>query len=436
MSKNLFQDMVKVNNKKSSSSNISKNILSEKTPKNKIKEKVTKIETPESIQDLNVNNTKNNYKYRLWVVAIMCIVFLFVSLSYFFGKVTVNINPKIQDLILNQNLSASANASPDELSFNLVVISGEENKKVSAEGEKEVSVKAEGSVLLYNTYSKSPQTLNIDTRLEGSNGKIYLTKTKTTVPGMSKSGVPGSVRVDIYAKDAGAEYNSDPLDFKILGFKGTAKYAKFYGRSEGKIKGGLKGVIPSITEAQQSALVENLKSNLETKLLKKATDQIPDNFILFKDAAFLDISTSDVEITSPEKGVVDLKLKGTLYGILFNIDKITKSITKNNISDHDSTDVYIHNIKDLVFTLSNKDAVSFTDVKNINFALSGDTKVVYKVDGDSLIKDLLDKSKKDFNNILLNYPNIESADLVVSPIWRMSLPDKKEDIKVIINYPE
>jgi hypothetical protein len=50
--------------------------------------------------------------------------------------------------------------------------------------------------------------------------------------------------------------------------------------------------------------------------------------------------------------------------------------------------------------------------------------------------ELLGKSKNDFSKVLTQYPNINSATLILSPIWRMSIPDKVEDIKVIMNYPK
>src|SRR6185436_19331087 len=105
----------------------------------------------------------------------------------------------------------------------------------------------------YNNYSTASQNLDIDTRLEGSNGKIYKTKTKIVIPGM-KDGKTGSVEVKVYASVAGPEYNSAPLDFKIFGFKGTPKYSKFYGRSKGALSGGAKGKAPALSAEEEDKL--------------------------------------------------------------------------------------------------------------------------------------------------------------------------------------
>lgn len=438
MPKNLLQDMVKI-----------------KRLRNKARmadSALGPIQTgPRALQPevKEVNNKDKSARYTLWLVAIVSLVFFLFALSYLFSKATVVVNPKMEDVVLNENLSASRDGNSDVLPFDLVVISGEENKIIQTTLEKDISQKAEGVVMIYNTFSFSPQRLDIDTRLEGSNGKIYKTKTKTTVPGVSKTGTPGSVEVSIYAGEAGVEYNSLPLDFTIFGFKGTPKYSKFYARSEGEISGGLKGKFPSISETEKISLENELQVALLAKLFKKAADQTPSGFILFKDAAFLSTDDSSIDFTqalidkslvpgftSSKDNMLPIKLGGTLYGLLFDEQKLTKKIAEDNIENYDGSAVHIPNIRDLTFSLSKKDNISFGDARNINFNLSGTAKIVWKFDADSLARELLGKSKKDFSQVLSQYPNIDSALLSISPIWVSSLPGKATDINVIVNYPK
>ena len=336
----------------------------------------------------------------------------------------------------DENLSTEKGGNESVLPFELVVISGEEGKDIETTEMKDVFQKAEGNAIIYNAFGSAPQSLSIDTRLEGSNGKIYKTKTKVTIPGMTKDGKPGSVEVGIYGSSAGPEYNSIPIDFKIFGFKNTPKYAKIYARSKGAITGGFQGKFPVISDDEKASVINELKTALQKKLLEKATDQIPSGFILFKDAVFLDTGEENVEMTSTQENVLSIKMKGTLSGILFNEIKLTKKIAENNIEKYDGSNVYLPNIRDLKFSLSNKDSISLADAKNINFNLSGNTKIVWKFDTGKLMGELLGKSKQDFNQILLQYPNIDSADLVVSPIWRNSIPDKSKNIKITVNYPK
>lgn len=418
MSKNLFQDMVKIKR------------VSRQTPPILSKEV--------SFKSLPlVENKGNRTRYKIWLVVVISILFFIFAISYLFLKAVVTVNPRMQDLTLNENLSASLNGGVDVLPFDLIVISGEEDKIVQTTEEKDVLEKAKGIVLIYNTFSSKTQRLDIDTRLLGSNGKIYKTNKVIVVPGMG-GGTPGFVEVGIYGADAGEEYNSGPLDFTIFGFKGTPKYSKFYARSKGEIAGGFKGKMPVISDAQKLVIINDLKTTLQTKLFQKATDQIPEGFILFKDAVFFHTDDSNIKfsvLTSSDDNIT-IKIKGTLYGFLFNKEKLAKKIAENSINDYDGSVVYASNIQDLTFFLSNKDNISFGSVKNIDFNLKGVTKIIWKLDESKFIADLLGKSKKDFRQILLQYANIDSANLTISPFWKMSLPDKIKDIKVFVNYPK
>ena len=317
-------------------------------------------------------------------------------------------------------------------------VSGEEQKTIESTGTKDVSEKAQGTVIIYNAFGPASQLLSIDTRLEGSNGKIYKTKKRIIVPGM-KDTIPGSIEVDIYGAEAGEEYNSAPLDFTVFGFRGTPKYSKFYARSKGPIVGGFKGKSPFVSSNQELSLLKELRTTLQAKLFKKATDQIPNGFILFKDAVFLITNPDDdasINSDPSKENKFVVKQRGTLYGFLFNEAKLTKKIAQDSIEKYDGSPVYIPNIKDLIFSLSGKENFSSGEIKNIDFNLSGNAQIVWKLDEAKFKADLLGKSKKDFSQILLQYPNIISADLAISPFWKNTLPDKSKDIKVIVNYPK
>jgi len=424
MQKNFLQDMIRI--KRASKPEPDRALDSDAE---------SKALSGSSFQRDETETPKQPRRYKLWLVAVISLVFFIFALSYMFLKVTVTVNPKVRNMALHENLSASKDASSDTLPFELIIISGEESKVVQDTKTKDVIEKAKGTVLIYNNFSSVPQRLDIDTRLEGSNGKIYKTVKQIVVPGM-RSSAPGSVEVGIYAAAGGEEYNSGPLDFTIFGFKGTPKYSKFYARSKGSIAGGFIGQVPVITDIDKLAGMNDLKIALQAKLLKKATDQIPSGFVLFRDAVFLD--TEDGAATS-EGNKSSLNLKGTLYGFLFDVKKLTKKIAEDNLEDYDDTAIDIPNIRDLTFTMDNKDNLFFADnpadVKNINFNLSGTAKIIYPVDENNLKADLLGKRKKDFKQILAQYPNIDSADVVISPFWKMSFPDKIKDIKVVVNYP-
>jgi len=420
MPKNLFQDMVKINSTRKDQPRVD---LVKPRTENKPRVEYRDIQEEEK--------ERNNSKYGLWVIAFVSVIFLIFALSFLFSKAVITVKPKSVDVSLSENLFAVKDGQTEDLSFDLVAISGEENRTIIGSEEKELKEEATGTVVVYNTFSSAPQSLDINTRLEGSNGKIYKTDVKIVVPGMKPGGAPGSVEVRIHANEPGEAYNSTPLDFKIFGFKGTSKYNKFYARSKGSITGGLDGKFFTISDEEKNRAVSELKDALMAKLLQKAEDQIPDGFILFKDAVFLNIDSENV--TAVSKGSeVPLNIKGTFYGFLFDEKKLTKEIVDKVVPNYDGNPVHISNIKDLAFALGNKETISFKDAEGIYFKLSGTPRVVWDVDTVKLANDVLSRKKKEFSQILLNYPNINSADLVMRPIWKTSFPKELEDIKISV----
>lgn len=436
MPKNLFQDMVRAKNSR-------KEIPIRDMEPKVVRREAPRMSPPDIQREIPIHEPKWRIEpprggtprhYGLWVVAGVCVVVFIFALSFLFAKASVTINPKITDVVLDENLSAVKGVNPSGLSFDLVIISGEETKEVLGGEETDVALKSRGIVILYNAMSPTPQKLAIDTRLEGSNGKIYKTETEITIPAMSADGTPGSVEVGIYGGVAGAEYDSSPLDFKILGFKGTTKYDKFYGRSKGPIAGGFIGKSATISDADKQAAFLELKPALQEKLFKKAIEQIPSGFILFKDAAFLTIDSESVDF-GKGGSTVPVKVSGTLYGFLFSEKELTEKIARDNISNYDGSEVYIPNIKDISFSLSNQE-ISFSDAQSISFHLSGNAKVVWRFDEAQFSAGLLGKKKSEFNQVLTQYPNIDSAELTLSPFWVRSFPQKSKDIKITVNYPQ
>jgi hypothetical protein len=177
-----------------------------------------------------------------------------------------------------------------------------------------------------------------------------------------------------------------------------------------------------------------MQDALKTKLLAKAAGQIPAGFIFWNDATFLheDGESLKAGITA---GTTIYSITGTLYGFLFEEDKVTSAIVTSLMPDYDGSSIYISNIKDLKFSLANVANTDFPNVTNITFNLSGAPEVVYKFDQNKFISDILGKNKDDFKQIISQYPHVASANLSIQPIWRQSFPENARDISVIVNYP-
>ncbi len=370
----------------------------------------------------------------LWFVALFAVLALFLAVSSNFSSAKVTITPKSIDFKIDELMSATRGSlEGPELSFELVSMEGTENTTVVGSVQKDMKTEARGKVIIYNKHSASPQKLSIDTRLEGSNGKIYKTDREIVVPGMVGE-TPGSIEVGIHGFAPGEEYNSGALDFKIFGFRGTSKYDKFYARSVGDITGGMTGKFYVIPDEEKAKIASDLNSTLKGNLTKKVLEQVPADYILFKDSLVFKDGVSNVSSAQKEESA-SVSTSGSVFGFLFKESVLVKRLAKVAIPEYDGEEVFIPELKDFILTFGNKDSLS-VDTQNLNFKLAGSGQVVYRIDENKIASELLGREKDKFKQILAENKNIESAELVLRPVWRNKLPDKIKRIKIIVNYPK
>ncbi|MFN4181090.1 MAG: hypothetical protein ACK4FA_00120 [Candidatus Paceibacteria bacterium] len=432
MAKKTMSDMVP--RKKASQQKPTKNrLLDDTLPKKIERQEIKKIEERfDRLQHHTPYHKEGNGSQKtLWFVALVSILVLFLALSSNFSSAKVVVTPKKQQFVMDELLNATRGSKNNtEIPFELVSMEGSESTTLEGTEMKELKVPARGQVVIYNTYSSAPQKLSIDTRLEGSNGKIYKTDKEVVVPGMVGD-TPGSVRVGVYGYEPGEAYNTAPLDFKIFGFRGTAKYNKFYARSEGDIAGGMTGSFYIVPETEKIRVESELHKTLEAKLTKKITEQVPEEYVLFKDALIYKPGVSSVSVAQKEE-VAPVSVNGVVYGFLFKRADLVAHIAKLAIKDYDGVPVFVPGIENLVFTFGNKENLS-PDITNFNFKLSGSGDVVYQLDDLDIAKQLLGRPKSEFKNILAENTRIDSAELVLRPMWQNSLPEKLSKIKITIS---
>ncbi|MBP6866443.1 MAG: hypothetical protein KBC12_02800 [Candidatus Pacebacteria bacterium] len=445
MVKKIMSDMVSKNSSQTESRKTVKRFVSEKEENTKIDERLNKLHLLKKKNDdvaPRVDIEKDAFEgpvgephkghKSLWFVALFAVLVLFLALSSNFSSAKVTITPKSKDFKLEELLSAvRGSVEGPDLSFEIVSMEGSESTNITATTQKDMKTPARGQVLIYNKYGASPQKLSIDTRLEGSNGKIYKTEKEVVIPGMTGD-APGFTKVGVYGYEPGEEYNSGPLDFKVFGFRGTGKYDKFYARSEGDITGGLSGKFYVVSEEEKTKVSSGLTMTLKDNLTKKVLEQVPEDYVLFKDSLIFKEGSSNVSATQKEESA-PVSVTGSVFGFLFKESDLVKKVAKIAVPDYNGEEVFIPELQKFILAFGNKDALS-VDSKNLNFRLTGTGKVVYKINEDEIAGQLLSRKKDDFKKILAENKNIESAELVLRPVWRTKLPDKLKRIKIIVNY--
>lgn len=373
----------------------------------------------------------------VWYVAIILIVALFFGLSIFFTGATVKVTPQTMDLTLNERFVAHKKAVSTELTFDFMVVEGSVERVATSGTKEEVSEVARGTVRIYNDSGSSEQPLLIDTRLvDEETGRIYKTVERVTVPGQQNidgSTEPGFVDVDVYADKPGEDYNEDvELELRLIGFKeaDSPKYETIYAKTTSSLEGGFVGERYVLGDEQEEVIKSELQAELQTKLLEQSVAQAPEASILPEKLSKL-INTNLTQDVK-DSGEITFVLEGSMFNVLFNKLELEGFIIDTSVAGAEQGEIYIANIEDLNITYLDEQAqtVDLESLETLGFQIDDTLSIVWNVNEESLVFDLVGQKKKDFEKIITSYDSIESAELVVKPFWRGRFPEADEDIEV------
>jgi len=152
------------------------------------------------------------------------------------------------------------------------------------------------------------------TRFVSEDGKLFRTIKTITVPGAKiEEGeiIPSSIDVEVIAAEPGKEYNIGPSSFTIPGFKGTAKYAGFYGRSKEAMSGGVVGKVKVVSAEDIQGATDILVAELQETVKNELDKKVPSELKTLKETTLVELaeSSSSVEAGQPaEKFTVKVKM--------------------------------------------------------------------------------------------------------------------------------
>lgn len=357
----------------------------------------------------------------------------FISLR--FGHATVYITHKNEPFTFTNKVFKATRTTGEDLAFEVMAVSDSVEKDFVFSDSKQLSTKAKGTVVLYNEYGKTPQKLLINTRLVDDKGRIYMTDKALTVPGYTVSNgkiVPGSLTTTMTASEAGDKYNSEPKDFTLVGFKGTAKEKKIYARSKGSITGGASGLMYMPTAEEKGELNTDILLALKSKLSKSIEAQVPPDYILFQDSIkfSLDFDSDNALSDSPN---AKINASGTATAIILNQRELEENIIRtvnSTITTEEINQISIPELSNFVFKISDSVGAIDKSTSSISFELTGEGTLAWNPDYDKLKSLLAGVSKIDVNTIFITQPGIESARVLFTPPWQKTLPTNLNYIKV------
>jgi len=383
-------------------------------------QKKSKKTTTKSVKETK-SSKKNTSKIIFWSLFVFLFVILGVKVISIFSNTVIKITPKQETVSVDTIVSG--------LILKTMEIETEKTRSVRATGSKNIEKSASGQIVVYNTYSPQTQTLVKNTRFETLDGKIYRIESAISIPGTKwQNGklVPGSLEVTVYADKPGEEYNIGYTDFTIPGFKGTARYEKFYARSKTPMAGGAIGIIPIIPEGDFENTKKEMEEILKKELLSKAILETPEDYLLYEKGTKIEFKkdSETIEIDS-DSSKATIKKGAKLTAFLVPRTDLSNFLVEKYFTKDLVNKTSVSNIESLSFELISGNF----ETKTMIFRIRGDADFVWKIQ-DEQLKEALIASSKDIKSTFGSFPEIEEASVVFNPPWWQFFPKKTSKITI------
>lgn len=371
------------------------------------------------------NGPANNKNTIIFIVATVIVIATVILLTYVFDSAKVTIIPKYKDVEnLNRSYVISAKGTEGTIPYILATTTVTKSKKLPVSESKLVESKASGKVIIFNNFDENEQKLLKNTRFQSNAGKIYRINQSVTVPG-KRGTTPGSIEVTVYADGTGAEYNSGPSDFTIPGFKGSTRYALFYGRSNGPLSGGASGNVSLVSKPDLDGAKDELAIEINKTIQESFKEVKRDGYTPLVDAVKIIYEDNEKDLVTGQSSTYTL----TAHGYMPLADeKVLAVAVASTITNYNNEPVRLEYVNTLSFTP--KDTSTIGTDKDTDILIEGNPRVVWLTDFEAVKELLLDKSKSEFTAIMSGIPSIDRASNSFFPMWLSTFPSKVSSIKV------
>jgi len=353
----------------------------------------------------------------------------------FFQKANVDITSKHQFITYkNKQFTAIKDEASNNINFEIMITSNKKSVNLILTEPKEVSIKAEGSITLYNEFSTKAEKLSVGTFVSDENGKTYKINNTVSIPGyktVDKKVVPGQINVNITSFLVGDVYNGSPTDFKINTFKGTTKYNKIYGKLKSPLVGGASGLVYTLDDKSIKNIENIANTSLKEDLLTQVKTLVPSDYVIYPGSVIFSYDISENILSkTPE---ANIEINGTLAVVLLKEKSLRDQIIKVsllNIKDGELKEIKILNLDKLVFNFVDKNQVITKNMDSVLFTLSGDLDAVWIPDIEILKNKLIGVHKDDVLSILRQDPGIAQALVKIFPPWQKNIPNNPLNIDI------
>lgn len=367
-------------------------------------------------------SNKKRLKDFLFYFGLILIIAIGFLWSFVFNSATITINPKYKDLEVSDTFLFFKDDILLDNSSSVL------SKTVLKSAPKQINQKATGTITIFNNFSASPQTLIKNTRFQSADGKVFRIADSVVVPG-KKGNTPGSIEAKVSADSYGSNYNIGSTDFKIPGFKGSAKYDLFYGKSTSSMTGGISGTVSTVSADDIAIANRDLKPSLNNISMNEAKKFTHDGYFSLYDNLIINYSDNQELLMTTDQNSYTLTASSILISVKKDVlaKMIAQQVLKDNFNSNDL--VKIDDVSELIFTLDpNMDLINSNILKVL---ITGKVRIVWDYSKDNIKNSLAGQKTSIFGEVLKDYSSsIVLSSYKVKPFWLRNFPQSVNKIKI------
>lgn len=259
-----------------------------------------------------------------------------------FGSVRVVVNFKKipwqhEHVLLVSKEIAEANPEQYKIPGEFFFDSKNVTKSFPATLRQPVSIKAKGTITIYNAYSTASQALVATTRFQAPDGKIFRIDKAVVVPGATNEGgklIPAHIDAPVTADLPGPLYNVSSSKLTVPGFAGTPKHDGFYGVISEPLTGGFSGERGVASDKDIAAGKDEVTKLLKDVFKSGVFERVPKGFVIANGASEVTIGKVEANKIGDEKGNFTVSGEASVRAMGFRESDITAVLLAAASKEH------------------------------------------------------------------------------------------------------
>lgn len=389
-------------------------------PKEVVKEKEIKV--------------KRKFPFKLLLIVLIGLV----AYGFFMdGHAVVTVYPKIDQVSGEETVTVTLSQGTVDLENKIVpsiIFSNVQDvvESYTATGKSDKDVKTKGTIRVFNKMNPvKPLALITGTRFLNETGELIYRATKgftipaaTTVDGKF---TPGYVDVEVEADEAGEKYNINSGTFSVPGLSGTEYYSSIWGELKSPLTGGFKSEVSMVLVKDLESAEAAFREKFLAKSKEDLKNAIPDNYI-YNEEEFITEFNNIVLGAKARDEVTSFSVSGNVRTEIEAYRKEDFENVLKNIIDKQTSEIIIPD------GLTYSSSASKTKDGKLELKVSYSAKTYWLPDNDFLLQSILGKDKNYSISLLQNIPEVDKAEINLTPFFKTKNPSNKENVEIKLNF--